>query len=188
MRVQLNLATRPFGRSRLFWFLSTIAATVLVSTAAWLIAIWMMNREAPEDLVAREARLTRQFQQLAAEEAELLGTFRTPDTMDVYDRSHFLNQLLVRKSVSWTKTFDDVETVLPPRVLMMQIRPAVTDASQVELEMQVGAESPADFIEFVQALENSDVFGPPEVRGFNPPNDNTPYYRYVLTASYEQSL
>lgn len=188
MRVQLNLATRPFGRSRLFWFLSTVAGAVLISTAVWMIAIWAMNRETPEDLAAREEQLTRQFQQLAAEEAELRGMLGTPDTIDVYDRSHFLNQLLVRKSVSWTKTFRDVETVLPPRVLMMQIRPAVTDESEVELEMQVGAESPADFIELLQALENSEVFGPPEVRGFNPPNDNTPYYRYVLSARYEQKL
>lgn len=188
MRVSLNLATRPFGRSRLFWFLCSVAGAVLFSVAAWLIAAWAMNSQTPEDLAAREEQLNRQLRNLAAEESELLGTLATPDTIDVYDRSFFLNQLLVRKSVSWTKTFSDVETVLPPRVLMMQIRPAVTDESQVELEMQVGAESPADFIEFVQALEDSEVFGPPEVRGFNPPNDNTPYYRYVLTAGYEQQL
>ena len=57
-----------------------------------------------------------------------------------------------------------------------------------ETEMQVGAESLGDFIEFVTALEKSKVFGPPRVRGYNPPNENEPYHRYLLSVSYDQQL
>ena len=99
-----------------------------------------------------------------------------------------LNQLLTRKGISWTKTFGDLEGVLPPRVLMMQIRPEVTFDNKVRLDMQVGAEAPADFIEFLKALESSEVFGSPNVRGFNPPTDNEPYFRYQLMVEYEQQL
>ena len=186
--VHLNLASRPFGQSRLFWLASGLAAVILGSVAVWLVSTYTMNSEPSPELAAREIQLQAELQQLSAEEAQLRGNLVTDETIDVYDRSHFLNQLLVRKGVSWTQTFRDLETTLPPRVLMMQVRPAVTDESQVQLEMQVGAETWADFIEFVEALEGSEMFGPPEVRGYNPPNENVAYHRYQLTVRYDQQL
>lgn len=187
-RVRLNLASRPFGRSRLFWLVASVAGVGLGMVAVWLIAVYAMNRDPSPELAQSEAQLQAQLRDLGAEEARLRGGLATPETVDVYDRSHFLNQLLVRKGVSWTKTFRDLETTLPPRVLMMQIRPSVTDESQVELEMQVGAESFDDFLEFLQALEGSDMFGPPDVRGYNPPNENVAYHRFQLSVRYDQQL
>ena len=66
--------------------------------------------------------------------------------------------------------------------------PEVTIENNVRLEMQVGAETPLDFIEFLKSLEGSDIFGAPDVRGYSPPNDNEPYFRYELMVSYEQQL
>jgi hypothetical protein len=45
---------------------------------------------------------------------------------------------------------------LPPRVLMMQIRPEVTASNKVVLDMQVGAEDRGDIVEFLKALETSE--------------------------------
>ncbi len=117
-----------------------------------------------------------------------MSSLREPGTAGIYDRSFFLNQLLIRKGISWTRTFADLEEVLPPRVLMMQIRPEVTFDNKVRLEMQVGAETPADFIEFLKELESSDVFDAPNLRGYNPPDDNEPYFRYQLMVEYAQQL
>ncbi len=188
MRVDLNLAGRPFGRSRLFWLLAGLGGALAGWAALWLITTFVMNRDPSPELAAAEQRLEAQLQQVSAEEATLRSQLGTPETMDVYDRSHFLNQLLVRKGISWTRTFRDIETTLPPRVLMMQLRPAVTEENQVELEMQVGAETPGDFIELLKALEGAEMFQAPEVRGYNPPNENMPYHRYQLTVRYDQQL
>lgn len=186
--VQLNLASRPFGRSRLFWLLSSAAGIVLGAVALWLVSTYALNRDPAPELAQSETQLQAQLRELTAEEARLRAALATPETVDVYDRSHFLNQLLVRKGVSWTQTFRDLETVLPPRVLMMQVRPAVADESQVELEMQVGAETLDDFLEFLRSLEGSDMFGPPDVRGYNPPNENVAYHRFQLSVRYDQQL
>jgi hypothetical protein len=40
----------------------------------------------------------------------------------------------------------------------------------------------------LKALESSEVFGSPDLRGFNPPTDNEPYFRYQLMVEYEQQL
>jgi hypothetical protein len=146
------------------------------------------NRTVSPETEQARIEIQQQLSQLGAEEAALAAELRQAGSIDIYDRSYFLNQLLTRKGVSWKRTFEDVEEVLPPRVLMMQIRPSVTYENKVELEMIVGAESLQDFIEFVTALEKSEAFGPPRVRGYNPPNDNEPFHRYQLTVSYDQRL
>lgn len=188
MSLQLNLSSKPFGHERQFWVLSAAAVAVLLLIGAWLLTDFYRKNRLPGDLVVAETQRTAELQQLIAREASLRSQLNNPDTVDVYDRSYFLNQLLTRKGVSWTKTFADLEVVLPPRVLMMQIRPEVTFDNKVQLEMRVGAETPKDFIEFVIALEQSEMFGPPDVRGYSPPNDNEPYYRYDLTVRYDQAL
>jgi hypothetical protein len=188
MRVDLNLATKPFGRSRLFWTLSAAAGLILGVIAAGLLwSYWQAGRLPPE-LANREAQLQAELGALSREESEAMASLRAPETVEVYNRSSFLNQLLTRKGISWTRTFGDLEAVLPPRVLVMQVRPEVTFDNKVQLEMQVGAEAPADFIEFLKALESSEVFGSPNLRGYNPPNDNEPYFRYQLMVQYEQQL
>ncbi len=188
MRIELNLATRPFGRARLFWTASAAVGLLLLGVTAWLAWSYVDKSEMPPALVQREADLQAQLLELSREEAELRAGLGLPETIDIYDRSFFLNQLLTRKGISWTRTFADLEGVLPPRVLMMQVRPEVTIENNVRLEMQVGAETPQDFIEFLMALEGSDIFGDPDVRGYSPPNDNEPYFRYELMVSYEQQL
>ena len=188
MKTKLNLATKPFGHSRLFWLGSGVGGGALLAIAGMLVLTFIQNREAPPEIQEAEAKLSAELRGLTTEESKLLGELRADGTTDTIDRSHFLNQLLKRKGISWTKTFSALESVLPPRVLMTQIRPEVTYDNQVLLEMQVGAETPNDFVELLVALESSKVFGAPNLRGHVPPNENDPYYRYELTVRYEQEL
>ena len=188
MRVDLNLATKPFGRARLFWSLSGLAGAVLLLAAIGLGWTYYSKRAVSPETAQARIQIQQELSQLGAEEAQLTAELRRAETVDIYDRSFFLNQLLTRKGVSWKRTFEDVERVLPPRVLMMQIRPAVTAENNVELEMQVGAETWNDFIEFMTELESSEVFERPNVRGYNPPNENEPFHRFQLTVSYDQQL
>ena len=188
MRFELNMATRPFGRRRLVGGLSGLAAVLLTAAAVVMVVIYSQQRELPPELTARQGELRAELAALGAEEAKLRRTLQDPANSIVLERSLFLNRLLHRKGISWTKTFADLETILPPRVQMMQIRPEVTDSHNVALSMQVGAETPADFIELLIALETSELFDSPNLRGSAPPSDNQPLFRYQLTVSYDQQL
>ena len=188
MRAELNLASRPFKRMRLFWLLAGASGAFLVFAAGALLAVYFQKREMPPELVAREQRLDARLRALNEEENRLRTMLQDPANSIVLERSLFLNQLLRRKGISWTRTFADLEVVLPPRVQVMQIRPEVTLESMVHLDMQVGAETPADFIEFLKALEQSDIFEAPDLRGSSPPSENQPLFRYQLSVSYDQQL
>ena len=50
---------------------------------------------------------------------------RKPENAEVLERSVFLNALLVRKGISWTRIFADLEKVLPHNVRIIQIHPSV---------------------------------------------------------------
>ena len=188
MRVELNLATQPFGRNRLFWLACGLSALLLVLAAAALGAAYLRHREPAPELLARQQQLQVEQRRLAAAESRARAVLEDPKNEEVLERSLFLNELLYRKGISWTRTFADLEGILPPRVLMVQIRPEITWDHVIRLDMQVGAETPQDFLEFLKALESSGLFGSSSLRGWAPPGENQPLYRYQLTVSYDQEL
>ena len=188
MNLHLNLASQPFGRRRLFTLAFSVSAVVLGSLAIGLVVHYFQNYELSPQLVAVEARFRAQLRTLQAEEAELKRKLVKPENAQVLERSLFLNQLLHRKGISWTRTFADLEEIFPPRVRVAQVRPEVTPDNKLFLAMIVGAETPSDFIELLKVLEESELFGSPDVRGESPPTENDPVHKYSLSVSYDQQL
>jgi Tfp pilus assembly protein PilN len=187
VQIHLNVASEPFGRRRAFWLAAWASALLLTLVAVWLMAVYFLHGRGTADN-QQEAALRAQLSALQAEEAQLRGKLAEPGNEQVLARSQFLNQLLYRKGISWTRTFADLEEVLPPRVLVVFVRPEVTFENTVLLDMQVGAETPADFIELLKVLEESQAFGSPDVRSTSPPSENSPLFQYRLLVSYDQQL
>jgi hypothetical protein len=188
MQVALNLASEPFGGKRAFWTLVGVTGGLLTVLAIVLVWTFVTRSDLPEDLIVREAQIQAELAELAQAEAQATSKLNTPLGVEIIDRSTFLNQLLLRKGISWTRTFADVEKVLPPDVRAVMIRPEVAFSGTIQLDMTVGAKSPDGFIELLLALEESELFGYPNVRGSAPPTENNPSFSYQLTVSYEQEL
>lgn len=187
VQIHLNVASEPFGRRRAFWLAAWASALLLTLVAVWLMAVYFLHGRGTGDN-QQEAALRAQLSALQAEEAQLRGKLAEPGNEQVLARSQFLNQLLYRKGISWTRTFADLEEVLPPRVLVVFVRPEVTFENTVLLDMQVGAETPADLIELLKVLEGSQAFGSPDVRSTSPPSENSPLFQCRLLVSYDQQL
>lgn len=188
MLITLNLATEAFGRTRLFWFLSGVSGLILVTISGWLLAVHLQEKKISPNLLIQERHLHSELNNLEESEHQLKVKLEELDTDHILERSLFLNQLLHRKGISWTHTFADLEKTLPPRVQIFQVRPQVTPDHKVLLEMQVGAETPKDFVELLKMLESSQLFGAADLRGNSPPTENQPLFRYQLMVSYAQKL
>ncbi len=188
MNLNLNLASQPFGRRRLFTLASSACAAVLTALAVAQVIYYSQNHELSPRLVATEVRLRGELRKLQGEEAELKQKLAEPANVEVLGRSMFLNQLLHRKGISWTRTFADLAQIFPPRVRVVQVRPVVTPDNKIFLAMTVGAETPLDFVELMKVLEESELFGFPEVVGESPPTENDPAYKYNFSVSYDQQL
>ena len=130
-----------------------------------------------------------QLRSIAAQQAQLTGTLRRPENAEVLERSLFLNTLIDRKAISWTKIFADLEKVMPYNVRLVSVRlPQVDSNNQVLLDMVVGAKDVQPILELLKHLEGAPQFGPYSVQTSTPPSQTDPFYRYHVTVSYAQKL
>lgn len=188
VRIPLNLASEPFRRDRPLLVGSAVAALLLVVVLVLQVVTIVREREAASEARALLASLNRDLagvnQQMARLEAEL----RKPANAEVLQRSAFLNVLLQRKGISWTRMFADLEEVFPHNVRLVTVRPMVSGPGAVQLEMVVGAQAPEPVISLLKALEGSPLFSRTELLSSAPPTQNDPLYRYRVSVSYAQKL
>lgn len=188
MRIPVNLAREPFRRDRPILIGSALAALLLAGTLALLISLALTERNQTRDTQAMLTRVNRQLAVIQHEQSKLDASMHQAGNEEVLDRSVLLNTLIRRKAISWTKIFSDLDSVCPPNVRVVAIRPTLNAQGGLFLDMQVAAESPEPVIGFIAKLEASDVFGSTAVSGINPPSQTNPYYRYQLTVNYAQKL
>lgn len=188
-RIGINLASEPFRRDR-----PIFAASVAVSVVLGLLLIvltWMAILQRSQAAAARDAiaALEKQIQTLDREQAKINGVLRKPENAQVLDQSVFLNILLQRKGISWTKIFGDLETVIPYNVRIISVRPQVDPSNNhVQLDLFVGAQTTEPIIEMMMKLEQSSLFGKVSIANWLPPTQTEPYYRNRLTVNYAQKL
>ena len=187
-KVQVNLAREPFRQDRHLLVASFVTAALLLGTLVMLVTLVVQQRAAVADSRAEIADLEQKLRRLNAEHARLDGILREPENEVVLERSAFLNVLLQRKGISWTKLFDDLQGVFPGQVRLVSVRPFVTADNRVQLDMVVGAQSPEPVIQLLRKLEGSPLFGATAVQGWNPPVQNEPLYRYRVSVNYAQKL
>jgi hypothetical protein len=189
MRVPVNLASEPFRKDRPILLASAACAVLLVALLAVLISLIAGERSRAKETRIAVARLNAQIKTIAAEETKFDGFLRQPANAEVLERSLLLNQLLERKSISWTKIFSDIESVLPPNVKLISVRlPQINSQNEVLLDMVVGVKEPESAIGFFKKLEESSLFGPLQGHSSLPPSQSEPLYRYRVTVNYAQKL
>jgi type IV pilus assembly protein PilN len=188
MKVQVNLASEPFRRDRPLIVASAAVGILLTGLLAMLIYLAMGERDRAAEARTAMASVQAQLGQIAREEARLQGVVRRPENAEVLDRSLFLNGLLMRKGVSWTRIFSDLETVTPHNVRLISVRPQISPRNDLTLDMWVGATATEPVLNFVMQLEQSPVFGATTVHNTLPPSQNEPLYRYRVSVNYAQTL
>ena len=188
MKISVNLATQPFRRDRPVLFLTGVLTAALLGLLAILIYLSVSQRAELADARANVDRLQRRVRVTTAEQAKLDAVLRQPENAEVLERSLFLNELLTRKGISWTKILEDLEQVVPHNVRIMSIRPTVNSRNQVVLDMQVGSETLEPIITFLKALEESPRFGQVYDHNSSGPSQSDPLWKNRVSVYYAQKL
>jgi hypothetical protein len=188
MRIPINLASQPFRHDRALLLGSAVLAVVMLGTLIMLISLARTDskqkRESAKQLVEARQQLTLVRKDLATVEKEL----RQPRNEAVLETSTLLNDILLRKGISWTRIFSDLEKVIPYNVQVLQIRPQVDKNNRIYLQMVLGADQPAQITACIEKLEGSEVFGATRVTTIVPPSQTDPLFRYQVTVIYAQKL
>ena len=158
MRIDINLATRPYEDSRQFWvYWGTGLALLAIATLLMLFITATGFMRARGD----RAQLSKLEEQIAAydrEKAQAEAVLNQPQNRELRDQSRFLNELFERKAFSWTRVFEDLEQVMPAHLRVISIHPNVSGDNNVTIKLVVGGESQMQALDLVRKMENSQHF------------------------------
>jgi Tfp pilus assembly protein PilN len=188
MRIPINLASQPLENLR-----PLRTAVVLASLAAVVLGVVIVQRELRSRSefrfqIQQQDKLQESLRNLRGQQQEMESWLSTPEAAQIRERSGFLNSLILRKGLSWTKMFMDLEKALPPNARIVSIKPTLSPSEDVDLTLTVAATSMAPLVEFLKKLESSPQFGAPAVNGqrYNTDKTGTGDITLELTTRYRQ--
>jgi type IV pilus assembly protein PilN len=188
LKIGINLSSQPFQRTRPMIAASVLVGVGLLTTLGMLVWLAVFQRGEAAQTRYTVAELDSRMATLAAEQARLEQMLQRPENAAVLQQVLFINSLLYRKGISWTRIFSDLEGVMPYNVRLISIRPQVNAQNQVILDMIVGAQSKEPVIEMLKQMESSPQFGATEVHNWIPPTQSEPLFRYRVSVRYRQQL
>ncbi len=188
MRVDINLATRPYEDVKEFyrtWGMLVVAVALITLALAWLTLSSVVSART---VGQQTAKLRKQMAQLDQEKQRAQEMLNRPENRETRDRSRFLNQLIARKAFSWTQVFADLEKIVPAHVHVLSITPGITEDNQIQVAMRVEAESREQSIELIRRLEGSKSFRQAQMRSESSQSASTggghPTVLFDITALY----
>lgn len=190
----INLASQPFRRERAENAAYMLGIAVLACSLLVLLSLIAHSRSQAAGLRRVIDSENRELRQLQRKESQYSTVLSRPENADVFARSVFLNELIARRAVSWTRVFKDLQGVMPTNMRLMGIRLPQVAAEQssgvnhIQLEMTVGTDRPDAVVELLRHLQQSPLFGSAQVMSQNPPTQNDPLYKYRLNVAYAQNL
>src|SRR5438093_11429276 len=154
----LNLSTRPFRPYRLVNLALAVVLIVLVAVSAWQAYGFVQ--------FSSKTRAIRDSEQAARVEADALGhhvaelatRLDRPEAAAKLNEIGFLNRLIARKQLSWTRLFANLEEMVPDWVYLESLTPNIETNGAVLLNLRVRGRDITDGSKFIELLERSQVF------------------------------
>jgi type IV pilus assembly protein PilN len=157
MKVNLNLSSNPFVNNRSFYLLAGCLFLLLVGLSYWNVALQRNVHARKIKMDSSLSHSREQFEKIEREEKEIKARLLKPETADFLETVEFVNQLIERKTFSWTTLLNDLEQLTPGSIQVVSIRPRVVK-NEFGIEITANARNSADYIEFIKNLESSDRF------------------------------
>jgi type IV pilus assembly protein PilN len=186
MRVDINLASQPYEDARQFW-LRWGGGLVALGILTLLLLVMTVNGW----IAARKDRqLIQQYEAQSAardkEKADAQALLNLPQNSTTRDRSQFLNDLFQRKAFSWTKAFEDLEQVMPPRLHVVSIHPELAPDNELEIKLIVAGDSRDHALDLVSKMEASKHFHETYIdeESTNPSGASGDTVQFHITALY----
>ena len=156
--IRTNLSTRPFYNERIvhLWLIA-IAVAVLAATAFNASRVLRYSRSDTRQATqavrdeARAADLRQQAARLRAGVDAREVDFAAADARQA-------NELIDRRTFSWTELFNRFETTLPDDVRIATVKPRVDRDRGIVLTINVSARSVEDVSAFIKNLEATGAF------------------------------
>jgi Tfp pilus assembly protein PilN len=154
----LNLSTQPFPAYRLINIALVCVLIVLAALSVIQARGFTRFSNLAGSIRAEEQESRVEAQVLQKQMSDLESRLDRPESTAKLNEINFLNHLILRKKLSWTKLIRILEEMMPENVHLTNLAPEVGDNGAVTLRMGVRARSIADATQFVERLETSKLF------------------------------
>jgi cell division protein FtsB len=154
----LNLSTQPFPAYRLTTIALICLLIVLGVVSVWQARGFIRYSNMASAISAEEQENRVEADALAKRVGELEMRLDRPESAAKLNEISFLNRLILRKELSWTRLVGVLEDMVPDNVHLTSLAPDIGVDGTVMLRLEVRARSISDVTEFVNRVETSPLF------------------------------
>jgi Tfp pilus assembly protein PilN len=156
--IRTNLSTRPFYNERaVHLWLGLIAAIAVAATVFNVTRVTQYSRSDTR-LSSQAARDEARAAELHTSAARLRATVDSKQVESASLEARHANDLIDRRTFSWTELFNRFETTLPADVRITAVRPKVDLRDGTLLIINVVAKGTDDVEQFMENLEATGAF------------------------------
>jgi type IV pilus assembly protein PilN len=157
--IRTNLSTRPFYNERVvqLW-LFVLAIIVAVATIVNAVRV-VTYSQSDTELATQASRDEARVAELRAEAGRLRASVDLNQIALASTEARQANDLIDRRTFSWTELFNQFEMTFPDDVRITAVRPAIDERGEMTLTINVVARSVDDVDLLIRNLEETGSFG-----------------------------
>ena len=156
--IRTNLSTRPFYNEGAVRSWLTVLAIVAAATTIFNVSRVLRYSRSDTELATRASRDEARAADVRATAAKLRASVDTKQVDIASVEARLANDLIERRTFSWTELFNRLETTLPPEVRITSVRPVLDRDRRIRLTISVLARGVDDVDEFMEKLEATGAF------------------------------
>ncbi len=156
--IRTNLATRPFYNERAVHLYLLLAALVVVAATAINVTGVLQYSRSDTRLATQASRDEARAADLRRQATRLRASIDPHKIEAKSSEARLANELIDRRTFSWTELFNRFETTLPDEVRIVAVRPKVDRDRNIVLQINVVARDVEDVNIFLENLEKTGAF------------------------------
>lgn len=153
-----NLSTRPFYNERLVRVVLGLITLMAVGLTAYNAARILALRSEGAEARGQADTATREAGQLRADALRIRQTINREQLAAVQAAAHEANQLIDRRTFSWTELFNQFERTLPAGARIAAVTPQFDTQGRMMVAVSVVSRRVEDLDAFIDALEKTGAF------------------------------
>lgn len=161
--IRTNLSTRPFYNERTVHLWLAAIAVLTIAVTVFTVTRVLQYSRSDTQLGSQASRDEARAADLRAEAARLRASVDLKQVEMAALEARTANELIDRRTFSWTELFNRFETTLPDEVRITAVRPRVDPDAGTRLTINVVASGTDEVSEFMESLEATGAFK--ELRG-----------------------
>lgn len=156
--IDTNLSTRPFYNERVVTTWLAVLGVVVLAATAWNVSRVIRFSGNNTELATRAATDEARAAEARREASQLRSSVDTRQIETASVDARQANELIDRRTFSWTELFNRFETTLPDDARIVSVAPKIDRQKHIMLTVVVLAKSVDDVNQFMERLDTTGSF------------------------------